>query len=648
MLRLGQLVATGVVSCLALSLHPGATEVPQQVTFRASIDYVQIDVAVTDKNGAPVRDLLKTDFHITESGRVQDIVDFEHVAVAPVRRDLTNLAASLPVVDVVSNARVPGGRQWVLVIDDLHITEMFIVHTQNVVKEFLAALPAKDHVAVVFVGRSDLSLGFTDDLGSLLRTVPRIRDAFGFAPDAADDLDARSRFRMAGATADVLRNVASSLARSEYPRKAVVYIGEGMTYRPDSSFYGNRLSPPQDVVYARDVFEQMNSALGRLRRSGVPVYAIDPRGIADCNAVRGPCSIPPYGNLRAQVTQLRQIAESTGGLALVNRGDMTQAVKQIHEDNGSYYLLGYYPLPFARDGRFHEVKVSVRRPGLSVRARAGYDAPSAKIDKGKTRETLEEALTAALPTANLALQGFAAPVATSPRGMLTAVTLEVAYPSLPGAATLDDVLQYGLVAVDPEGRVKATIRKSYRFSGKSAGLGGVTYAINQMVDLPSEALTLRLAVASETLGRAGTIHIPIEVIDPSRRSLQVGSVVLGFDGAPRQAAVPPGALQEWLPFQPTTARSFEGTDQVRIFVPMFWKSDNDTIVMTVSARGATDVELVRESIQGVATGTGTKYAVLQSVFSIGSLPKGPYVLEVRGLLGDTKSEARRALSFSVR
>ena len=48
-----------------------------QTTFRARVDSVQVDVAVTDKQGQPVTDLTKADFDVRESNKPQTIETFK-------------------------------------------------------------------------------------------------------------------------------------------------------------------------------------------------------------------------------------------------------------------------------------------------------------------------------------------------------------------------------------------------------------------------------------------------------------------------------------------------------------------------------------------------------------------------------------------
>jgi hypothetical protein len=51
-------------------------------------------------------------------------------------------------------------------------------------------------------------------------------------------------------------------------------------------------------------------------------------------------------------------------------------LKKIADDLTSYYLLGYYSTNAKLDGRYRRIEVRVKRPGVDVRARRGYRAPT--------------------------------------------------------------------------------------------------------------------------------------------------------------------------------------------------------------------------------------------------------------------------------
>src|SRR5436190_21556206 len=54
---------------------------PDQPIFRAGINFVRVDVIVTDKNGNPVGDLKPADFEITEQGKPQAVETFKLVSL---------------------------------------------------------------------------------------------------------------------------------------------------------------------------------------------------------------------------------------------------------------------------------------------------------------------------------------------------------------------------------------------------------------------------------------------------------------------------------------------------------------------------------------------------------------------------------------
>jgi len=60
----------------------------------------------------------------------------------------------------------------------------------------------------------------------------------------------------------------------------------------------------------------------------------------------------------------------------VNTNKIREALARVVDDLSSYYLLGYYSTG-RLDGKYHSITVRVKRPGVSVRARRGYQALNA-------------------------------------------------------------------------------------------------------------------------------------------------------------------------------------------------------------------------------------------------------------------------------
>ena len=117
-------------------------------------------------------------------------------------------------------------------------------------------------------------------------------------------------------------------------------------------------------------------------------------------------------NIKTQQDGLAEVALNTGGRAFLNQSDLTRAVREIVRENGSYYLLGFSPNPPARDGKFHDIDVKVKRPGLRVRSRYGYVAAApAAATSDSTKPALDTAMSAGVNVSGLSLQAIVSPLA---------------------------------------------------------------------------------------------------------------------------------------------------------------------------------------------------------------------------------------------
>lgn len=269
-------------SLMGSGLLLGAQQAP---VFRAGAEYVPVDVVVTDAQDVPIPNLTADEFEIYDDGRRQTIADFKFVSIPVAERDLAAIRSQTVVRDVASNVRLsPDSRLFVLLVDDLHTLESDIIAVKKVMSDFVRALSPDDEVAVVFVGRSDLSLNFTTDTPRVLKAIERTREAFGFAIDALgrSSNDSRGRDDRAmtapgRAVAFAFKNVAQALAGSTHQRRAIVYVSGG-------SPIDHRNATSQSEIVMAD----LKGAFEVARRANVPIYSLDPRGLAQpADAVRG-------------------------------------------------------------------------------------------------------------------------------------------------------------------------------------------------------------------------------------------------------------------------------------------------------------------------------------------------------------------------
>jgi len=71
---------------------------------------------------------------------------------------------------------------------------------------------------------------------------------------------------------------------------------------------------------------------------------------------------------------LQQMASSTGGKYFGNIKNYDEALEQVQKLTGCYFILGYY-VDEKWDGKYHEIKVEVKRPGVKVYTQRGYFNP---------------------------------------------------------------------------------------------------------------------------------------------------------------------------------------------------------------------------------------------------------------------------------
>ncbi len=79
----------------------------------------------------------------------------------------------------------------------------------------------------------------------------------------------------------------------------------------------------------------------------------------------------PASEVGRRPQSLVALAEDTGGRPFVGSNRPVESLPQMVRDASAYYLLGYAsPAPF--DGKFHKIRVRVKKDGYEVRARSGY------------------------------------------------------------------------------------------------------------------------------------------------------------------------------------------------------------------------------------------------------------------------------------
>jgi VWFA-related protein len=665
--RIGTLLAL-VFSAAAGAQGPGPQQPPpepQPPTFRVEVNYVEVDATVTDAAGNPVPDLTAADFEVLEDGRPQSIATFSRVDI-PVERAERPLFADSPIEpDVQTNDEV-AGRVYVIVLDDLHIHPLRSARVKAAVRTFIQRhFGANDLAAVVYTGgRTDAGQEFTNNRRLLLASIDKFmgqrmrsstldrleayRSTEGMrqAGERVLDPNIMERGYKARSTLDSMRQLADYLAGVRGRRKAVLFISEGIDYDIHDVF-NNR--------DASNIIDSTRDAIGAATRANVAIYSIDPRGLTAMgdegievdsfpdDPRTGISSTSMLDELRLSQDSLRVLADETGGFAAVNRNDFDGAFERVVRENSTYYLLGYYPSNERRDGRFRRIEVRVKRPGLQVRYRRGYQAPRGRAPEAKAAggvsAAMRDAMNSPLPMAAIGMSVFAAPFKGEEPNAAVAVTLELEagrfeYVEKDGVFTND--LEFGFSALDAKGKLVPGERSTVNLALKPDTMARVKqhgFRVVSQINLPPGRYQLRVA-AAESGGRAGSVFYDLEVPDFYEQPLAMsGLAVTAASARLMPTARSKDPLRDFLPAPPVAAREFERRDELAIFAEVYenaprggeHKIDITTTVRASDGRVVLQSQEERSSseLQGGRGGYGYSTRIPLAEFA-----PGTYVLHV--------------------
>ena len=419
------------------------------VTFQVEVDYVDVDVVVTDEQGNFVRGLTRDDFEVLEDGKPVKLDTFSTVEIPVHRFDATRFGGRSAVEDVRSNRAVLDGRFYVIVLDDIGTAPLRSQYVIKAAREFVEKhFAANDTAAVVSTsGRRDRSQEFTSDRALLLAAIGKfqgmklrsstmdkldgyyqdlalaeglsaqtgdpvdpssaaVRSASSFSrgegyPNRTYDINDMERGQRALGVLGQLKSYAEFLANVRGRRKAMVLFSEGIDY------------PVHDIFAAHEatnVIRATEDAIAAAARANVNIFTVDPRGLVGLTSeyielnrsnselfnigARDPrAGMQPHTALLAEMRQtqdsLRTLAEQTGGIAAIDTNSFASSFDRIVQANSLYYMIGYYPANHPRDGRFHKIEVRTKRSGLRVLARRGYASPRARDLTNRERQRVE-------------------------------------------------------------------------------------------------------------------------------------------------------------------------------------------------------------------------------------------------------------------
>jgi VWFA-related protein len=347
------LALAGIICAAALQAQPPATPAPQEQrpTFRGGANLVRVDVSVVDRHGQPVTDLKQEDFEVREDGVLQTVETFKLVEATGEAPDDLSLPIRSPEHAQAEAAR-DEIRVFVIFWDEYHIGQLGpAIEARKALSDFVHnAFGPADLVAIVDQLTPLDFVKFTRDRLELTETVRKLKGRLGLYVPARSPIEEGQLMRMrdieqlrAQVTATALEAMIAHLGAIREGRKSILFVSQDIG------------ALPRD-----DRYRWLDKAIRLANDNNTVIYTLDPRGLM----MNGRMS-----------DVLQALASETGGRWFQSNNPAPQ-LRKIVEESRAFYLLGYASSLNPADGKFHKIKVSVKRSGVDAHARNGYFAPT--------------------------------------------------------------------------------------------------------------------------------------------------------------------------------------------------------------------------------------------------------------------------------
>ena len=352
--RLFSVASTALILVATPQLCP--SQETQSPVIRAESNLVLVQATFTDRHGRRIRDINPGDLIVFDDGITQELKVFRSPSERLIRPETHDEIVRAEEIE-------PGANALVILLPGMEFANRSFA-TKAVAKYLTSPL-----VGFTFVGVADAT-GLVLPLSSV--ATDRVSFANALLKEPCRRGYESSSFREGAMR--LLHDMAKVPGR-----RAIVVFSD--YYKPEN--WAAWVTSP-------------SAFLPKALEMGAAIYPVDSRGVSPVvpfgdasTSLEGAHMAPGFsvnsgqvaGELNAQnwklaseEGELTYIAYLTGG-TFAPGNDMQNVFRDAERDASSTFLLGYYVADMREDGRFHRIKIQVKRRGVRVRAKEGYYAP---------------------------------------------------------------------------------------------------------------------------------------------------------------------------------------------------------------------------------------------------------------------------------
>ena len=508
---------------------------------------VQIGVIVHNKDG-PVAGLTKEDFTIFDRGKAQPISVFSATTYGaaewPAEPLPPNTFSDLPKY----NPAAPGSITIVL-LDNLNtlygsapgifedtpywMEDHALTSAKAHLLEYLQRLGPHDRVALYgLTDKLHVLCDFTTDRERLLSIVQRYDSTSRTSREVAEPGRTRLPQQVKGLEPPPIDSANLELA------EAANSVRAGTTMAALKSIADHLANIPgrKNLVWLTANVPVSGEAIAALLGSSqIAVYPVDSRGLLPRSSAIGAGGIdaaqpglasqvadafdqPAASEEPAGLDAMQRAADLTGGRAFINGNDLTGAIRDAVTDAAVLYSVGFYIDARSADGKFHELKVTVARSGVTLRyPRAYFAAKDAPSSASEIHNSLVTALRSPIQSSEIPLQAkiervdAAKPNALKIRGVIDTTALHL----IDNGKMHEGALDVTIVEQDASGKILSQSGNHLKLSlppEQYAALLVKGISFEKHLEASAESVTLRIMVQEPATARVGSLIVPLEEI----------------------------------------------------------------------------------------------------------------------------------------
>ena len=565
---------------------PSSNSSESSAIFRSSVNRVILDVVVTDNQGKPVSGLTQKDFSIAEDGAPQRVLSFDMHDLDN-NTPLVSKLPPLPANTFVNIATAPErGPLYVLLLDLVNTERDHQPYGRAQLLKFVSSKPEGTRFAIFCLSDGlHLVQGFTSDRDKIYAAldpssprshVPRI---FLFGPNygQGDPILLTSVFADIGRYLDGLPGrknliwVSGTFPVELFPGDDIANQLPDIRNREIQAI--DALTRSETAIYPINVRGPVTNPEGALTGgmpnggaggygSGTPMSNDGAAPSSTGGPVATAMKVAGHGSsLTYDYAVEDEVATLTGGRAFYGTNDLAEALDQATDMGAHYYTLTYSPSNTNYNGNLRAIRVTLDKKGYRLAYRHAYygNAPQSPLipvasASGAPARPIGDSLSANMqPGAPVArdiffrahVQALGSPALGTPEQMANLADQPAYFkkrkkdrPAKPLAPVelQTYLIDYTVVGRQPNLEVAAAVYDSDSVmlngdveeataAATPGGAGADSYfRIQQRIDVPTTAKTMRLAVRDTNTDRIGALEISLPLQPESTQaSLPAGS-----------------------------------------------------------------------------------------------------------------------------